>query len=191
MIRTNSRNVLTWRALETGCGIVRTGQAGLTKSVYGGKAELADAGVDFRKWTLNWHRRSQICHDPDCHQAIVYQFWLERGGGTGGWGRAKPIVPGGASKLALRVSTLLNVVRNAAITAITKAVAKMANTVRWVIGPPTPTPATNRSDGRPHGYLMEPQRGSKEATHFSGFFRVNRRLAHAPASRVKETAPAL
>ena len=35
--------------------------------------------------------------------------------------------------LALRVSTLFNVVRNAAITAITKTVAKMANTVRWVI----------------------------------------------------------
>jgi hypothetical protein len=36
--------------------------------------------------------------------------------------------------LALRVSTLFDVVRNAAITAITKAVAKIANTVRWVIG---------------------------------------------------------
>ena len=35
--------------------------------------------------------------------------------------------------MALRVSTLFNVVRNAAITAITKAVAKIANTVRWVI----------------------------------------------------------
>ena len=33
--------------------------------------------------------------------------------------------------LALRVSTLFNVVRNAAITAITKTVAKMANTVRF------------------------------------------------------------
>jgi len=83
-------------------------------------------------------------HDPDCHQAIVYQFWLVRGGGNGGWGRAKPIVPGGASKLALRVSTLFNVVRNAAITAITKAVAKIANTVRWVIGPPTPTDRADR-----------------------------------------------
>jgi hypothetical protein len=34
--------------------------------------------------------------------------------------------------LALRVSTLSNVVKNAAITAITKAEAKMANTLRWV-----------------------------------------------------------
>ena len=88
--------------------------------------------------------RSRDRHDPDCHQAIVYQFWLVRGGGNGGWGRAKPIVPGGASKLALRVSTLFNVVRNAAITAITKAVAKIANTVRWVIGPPTPTDRADR-----------------------------------------------
>ena len=64
--------------------------------------------------------------------AIVYQFWLVGAGGNGGWGRAKPIVPGGASMLALRVSTSCNVVRNAAITAITKAVAKIANTVRWV-----------------------------------------------------------
>ena len=40
--------------------------------------------------------------------------------------------PGGASMLALRVLTMPNVVRNAAITAITKAVAKIANTVRWV-----------------------------------------------------------
>lgn len=69
--------------------------------------------------------RSRDRHDPDWHQAIVYQFWLVvRGGGTGGWGRAKPIVPGGASKLALRVSTLLKVVRNAAITAITKGCGK-------------------------------------------------------------------
>ena len=88
--------------------------------------------------------RSRDRHDPDCHQAIVYQFWLVRGGGNGGWGRAKPIVPGGASKLALRVSTLFNVVRNAAITAITKAVAKIANTVRWIIGPPTPTDRADR-----------------------------------------------
>jgi len=28
----------------------RTWQAELTQSVYGGKAELADAGVDFQKW---------------------------------------------------------------------------------------------------------------------------------------------
>ena len=79
--------------------------------------------------------RSRDRHDPDCHHAIVYQFWLVRGGGNGGWGRAKPIVPGGASKLALRVSTLFDVVRNAAITAIITAVAKIANTVRWVIVP--------------------------------------------------------
>jgi len=73
--------------------------------------------------------------------AIVYQFWLVGAGGNGGWGRAKPIVPGGASMLALRVSTSCNVVRNAAITAITKAVAKIANTVRWVfiIDPPAST----------------------------------------------------
>ena len=65
---------------------------------------------------------------------MAYQFWPVRAGGSeGGWGRAIPIVPGGASMLALRVSTLFNVVRNAAITAITKTVAKMANTVRWVI----------------------------------------------------------
>ena len=38
--------------------------------------------------------RSRDRHDPECHQAIVYQFWLVRGGGNGGWGRAKPIVPG-------------------------------------------------------------------------------------------------
>jgi hypothetical protein len=88
--------------------------------------------------------RSRVRHDPDCHHAIVYQFWLVRGGGNGGWGRAKPIVPGGASKLALRVSTLSNVVRNAAITAIAKAVAKIANTVRWVIGPPTPPDRADR-----------------------------------------------
>ena len=63
-----------------------------------------------------------------------YQFWPVRAGGSeGGWGRAIPIVRGVASMLALRVSTLFNVVRNAAITAITKTVAKMANTVRWVI----------------------------------------------------------
>jgi hypothetical protein len=51
-------------------------------------------------------------------------------------------VPGGASTLALRVSTLCSVVKNAAITAIIKAEAKMANTVRWVfiIDPPIPSP---------------------------------------------------
>jgi hypothetical protein len=71
--------------------------------------------------------------DLDCQlAAIVYQFWLVGARGNGGWGRAKPIAPGGASMLALRVSTLSSVVRNAAITAITKAVAKTANTVRWV-----------------------------------------------------------
>ena len=65
---------------------------------------------------------------------MAYQFRPVRAGGSeGGWGRAIPIVPGGASMLALRVSTLLNVVRNAAITATTKTVAKTANTVRWVI----------------------------------------------------------
>ena len=46
--------------------------------------------------------------------------------------------------MALRVSTLFDVVRNAAITAITKAVAKIANTVRWVIGPPTPPDRADR-----------------------------------------------
>jgi hypothetical protein len=42
----------------------------------------------------------------------------------------------------LRVSTLCSVVKNAAITAIIKAEAKMANTVRWVfiIDPPIPSP---------------------------------------------------
>jgi hypothetical protein len=42
--------------------------------------------------------------------------------------------------LALRVSPLCNVVRNAAITAITKAVAKIPNTVRWVFIFKVPTP---------------------------------------------------
>jgi len=48
--------------------------------------------------------------------------------------------------LALRVSTLRNAVKNAAITAITKAVAKIADTVRWVyiIDPPTPADHADR-----------------------------------------------
>jgi hypothetical protein len=69
---------------------------------------------------------------PPDGAATVCQFWPVWAGGNGGWGRAKPIVPGGASKLTLRVSTLCNVVINAAIAAITKAVAKIANAVRWV-----------------------------------------------------------
>src|SRR5258705_12327560 len=77
--------------------------------------------------------------DLDCQlAAIVYQFWLVGARGNGGWGRAKPIAPGGASMLALRVSTLSSVVRNAAITAITKAVAKTTNTLRWVFILPSP-----------------------------------------------------
>jgi hypothetical protein len=41
---------------------------------------------------------------------------------------------------------LCNIVKNAAIAAITKAVAKIANTVRWVfiIAPPTPTDPADR-----------------------------------------------
>ena len=37
------------RLLTAGFGTFRTRQAGLTKSVHGGKADLADAGVDLRK----------------------------------------------------------------------------------------------------------------------------------------------
>jgi len=82
---------------------------------------------------------------PPCGAAIVYQFWLVGAGGNGGWGRAKPMVPGGASIPARRVSTLYNVVRNAAITAIAKTVA-IANNVRWVfiIGPRTPADGADR-----------------------------------------------
>src|SRR5260370_11235574 len=104
--------------------------------------------------------RSRDRHDPDCHHAIVYQFWLVRGGGNGGWGRAKPIVPGGASKLALRVSTLCNVVRNAAKTAIAKAVTKITNAVRrvFIIDPPA---STNHAD--------------RLATHFWSRYRLDAR----------------
>ena len=86
------------------------------------------------------HEFTQIELAP-CGAAIVYQFWLVLAGDNGGWGRAKPIVPGCASELALRVSTLCNVVRSAAKTAIAKAVAKIANAVRWVfiIDPPAST----------------------------------------------------
>jgi hypothetical protein len=53
--------------------------------------------------------------------------------------------------LALRVSTLCNVVKTAAITAIIKAEAKMANTVRWVfiIDPPIPSPWDPEPGSRP------------------------------------------
>jgi hypothetical protein len=34
---------------ESGNGTFQTCQAGLTKAVYGGKADLADAVIDFRK----------------------------------------------------------------------------------------------------------------------------------------------
>ena len=109
------------------------------------KADRAFAILTIRHATLRVivplrAHRSRDRHNPDCHQSIVYQFWLVRGGGNGGWGRAKPIVPSAASVLALRVSTLRNIVKEAARTAITKAVAKIANTVRWVfiVDPPTP-----------------------------------------------------
>jgi hypothetical protein len=58
--------------------------------------------------------------------------------------------------LALRVSTLFNVVRNAAITAIAKTVVKIANTVRWVIGLPMPTDYADRLDRfLPRGQFFE------------------------------------
>jgi hypothetical protein len=43
-----------------------------------------------------------------------------------------PVVPG-AWTLALRVPTSFDVVKNAAVIAIAKAVAKMAKTVRWLM----------------------------------------------------------
>ena len=45
-----------------------------------------------------------------------FSFCSVRAGRDGAWGRAIPVVPGGAWTLALRVSTSLNVARNAAIT---------------------------------------------------------------------------
>jgi hypothetical protein len=110
--------------------------------VNGARSLLRMTGTDLKLTRCQQARHDFIqIWDYQLAAAIVYQFWLVGAGGNGGWGRAKPIVPGGASMLALRVSTCCNVVRNAAITVITKAVAKIANTVRWVfiIDPPAST----------------------------------------------------
>jgi hypothetical protein len=58
---------------------------------------------------------------------------MRAAGGDGAWGRAMPVVPGGVWILAPRVSTFSDVVTNAAMIAIAKAAAKIANTVRWFI----------------------------------------------------------
>jgi hypothetical protein len=68
--------------------------------------------------------------------------------------------------LALRVSLLCNVVRNAAITAITKAVAKIANTVRWVFIFKVPTPWGNSEIALSNWLALRPLRISEQAVEF-------------------------
>lgn len=107
--------------------------------------------------------------DLDCHAcgvAMVYQFWPVSAGGNGGWGRAKPIVPGGASMLALRVSLLCNVVRNAAIIAITRAAAKIANAVRWVFIIKVPTAKGNSDIALSNWLALRPERISEQMVEF-------------------------
>jgi hypothetical protein len=68
--------------------------------------------------------------------------------------------------LALRVSLLCNVVRNAAITAITKAVAKIANTVRLVSIFKVPTPWGNSEIALSNWLALRPLRISEQAVEF-------------------------